>query len=431
VPAGQRVLLVGPSGAGKSTVLMALIGALGTTLAGELSGSVRVAGRVGLLPQSPADAVVAEHIGRDIAFGLENARLPRREIWDRVDQALSAVGLPYGRGHFVAALSGGELQRMVLAGALALRPDVLLLDEPTSMLDRGSADVARQAIVDAVGDRTLVVVEHRIEPWLDHVDRVIALDRSGCIVADGTVAEFLSGPTPDGVWMPGRRHPEPRTVPADLVRPTSVDPVRALDVDVHLTTRTLRGVHQAAALRGFSTELVAGCLTALTGPSGSGKSTALEVVGGLRRPTRGRIEPDFSRLRSREIAEKVGWVPQNPELAFLTHTVRDEIAHTARRLGRQVDPHAVADAFGLASLLDTSPFRLSGGEQRRLAVAAGLAHRPGLVLADEPTVGQDPDTWASVVGWLTSARDAGATLAVATHDAELPCDVALDLGPVS
>jgi energy-coupling factor transport system ATP-binding protein len=140
------------------------------------------------------------------------------------------------------------------------------------------------------------------------------------------------------------------------------------------------------------------------------------------------VEPDLSRLRSGEIAERVGWVPQNPELGFLTHTVRDEIVHTARRLGRTVDPRAIADAFGLTHLLDASPFRLSGGEQRRLALAAGLAHRPGLVLADEPTVGQDPDTWASVVGWLTSARDAGASVAVATHDPELPRDVTLELG---
>ncbi|HUQ00050.1 MAG TPA: ABC transporter ATP-binding protein, partial [Aeromicrobium sp.] len=199
VEPGQRVLLLGPSGAGKSTVLLALAGALGTTLAGDLAGTVRVGGRIGLVPQSPADAIVAEHIGRDVAFGLENAGLARDEIWRRVDAALVEVGLPYGRDHFVAALSGGELQRLVLAGVLALQPDVMLLDEPTSMLDPGRAADARDAIVRAAGERTLVVVEHRCEPWLEHVDRVLVMDAGGRIVADETPAAFAAGPAHEGV----------------------------------------------------------------------------------------------------------------------------------------------------------------------------------------------------------------------------------------
>jgi energy-coupling factor transport system ATP-binding protein len=370
---------------------------------------------------------VAENLGRDVAFGLENARLPRAEIWDRVDAALMAVGLPYGRDHFVAALSGGELQRLVLAGALVLQPDVLLLDEPTSMLDRASAALARRAIIDAVDDRTLVVVEHRFDPWLDHVDRVIALDHAGRIVSDGTVAEFRSGPAPAGVWMPGLPTPRPVQIPAELVRPTEVESIRAADVDVDLTTRTLRGIHRTAALRGFAADLDPGRLTALTGPSGSGKSTALEVLGGLRPPTRGRVTPELAKLRSRSLSELVGWVPQSPELGFLERTVRAEIAATGLRLDRTVDVSAVAEVFGLSALLDASPFRLSGGEQRRLALAAGLAHRPGTLLLDEPTVGQDPDTWASVVGWMTFARDAGAAVAMATHDGDVPNDVSYEL----
>lgn len=428
VPAGQRVLLVGPSGAGKSTVLLALIGALGTTVAGEFSGSIDVGGRCGLVPQNPSDAVVAEHLGRDVAFGLENCRLPRHEIWDRVDAALEAVALPYGRDKLVAALSGGELQRLVLAGALALRPDVLLLDEPTSMLDRASAEIARRAIADAAGDRTLVVVEHRFEPWLEHVDRVIVLNRSGRIISDGTVAAFLAGPAPDGVWMPGQPAPTPMVVPAGLVEPAVEVSVRASGVDVDLTTRTLRGVQRTAALRAFAGELVPGLLTALTGPSGSGKSTALEVLGGLRSANRGQVEPDLAGCRSRDLAARVGWVPQNPEIGFLGRSVGEEIALTGDRIGRPVEVAAVAEVFGLAGLLASSPFRLSGGEQRRLAIAAGLGHRPGLLLLDEPTVGQDPDTWASVVGWMTSARGSGATVAVATHDSDLPCDVTIELG---
>ncbi len=160
-------------------------------------------------------------MGRDVAFGPENAGLPREEIWSRVDAALESVGLTYGRDHFTSALSGGEQQRLALAGVLAMRPDVLLLDEPTSMLDAPTAESVRDAIVGAVGERTLVVVEHRIGPWLQHVDRVIVLGAGGVVVSDGSVAAFLAGPRPDGVWMPGMPLPVPLDVPFELVTPAA------------------------------------------------------------------------------------------------------------------------------------------------------------------------------------------------------------------
>jgi energy-coupling factor transporter ATP-binding protein EcfA2 len=420
---GERLLVVGPSGAGKSTLLYALAGALGTTIAGELSGDAHVGGRLGLVLQNPADAVVAEHTGRDVAFGLENEGHPREHIWPEVDAALTAVGLPYGRNHLVSALSGGELQRLVLAGVLAVRPDVLLLDEPTSMLDARSAGTARDAIVSVAEGRTMIVVEHRFEPWLEHVDRVVVLGRGGVIESDSSVAEFLAGPTPRGVWMPGAPTPEPRDVIGTLVTPdASPLPLIAEDVEVTLVSRTLRGVQRTAALRRFDGRFDPGHVSALVGPSGSGKSTALASLGGLQRVQGGRITPDRSRMRSRDLASQVGWVPQNPEHMFLAHTVRDEVELTAHRLGLHIDLDACLDAFGLAGRADVHPFRLSGGEKRRLAILAGLAHRPGVILLDEPTVGQDPDSWAAIVGWLVSAAAAGAAVVAATHDDALPAD---------
>ena len=425
---GERVLVVGPSGAGKSTLLYALAGALGTTIGGDLSGDVRVGGRLGLVLQNPADAVVAEHTGRDVAFGLENERLPRERIWPEVDAALAAVDLPYGRNHLVSALSGGELQRLVLAGVLAVRPDLLLLDEPTSMLDARSAAAARDAILSVARERTMIVVEHRFEPWLEHVDRVIVIGPGGLLESDSSVADFLDGPTPRGVWMPGAPTPEPLNVIEALVTPdASPLPLIAEDVEVTLVARTLRGVHRAAALRSFAGRFDPGQVSALVGPSGSGKSTALASLGGLQRVDGGRITPDRSRMSSRDLAAQVGWVPQNPEHMFLAHTVRDEVELTARQLGLHIDTAAGLDAFGLAGHADVHPFRLSGGEKRRLAILAGLAHRPGVILLDEPTVGQDPDTWAAIVGWLVSAAEAGAAVVVATHDETLPTDAVTSL----
>jgi energy-coupling factor transporter ATP-binding protein EcfA2 len=421
---GERVLLVGPSGAGKSTILNGLAGALGTAIAGDLSGSIEVGGQLGLLLQNPADAVVAERIGRDVAFGPENAAMPRDEIWRRVDECLEAVGLTYGRDHFTAALSGGEQQRLALAGVLAMRPDVLLLDEPTSMLDAGTATSVREAVLAAAGDRTLVVVEHRIEPWLPHVDRVVVLAAGGRVVGDGPVDAFLAGPKPSGVWMPGVPAPTPLDVPSDLVRP-GVEPlaVTATDVSVELVMRTLRGSQRSQALRGLTAGLAPGRVTGFTGPSGAGKSTALAVLGGLLKPASGTVSPELRRRRSVDLASVVGWVPQNPEHGFLTTTVQAEVELTAARVGRTVDAAAVLEIFGLERYGASNPYRLSGGEQRRLALAAALAHRPGIVLLDEPTVGQDPGTWAAVAGWIGSSRAAGATVGVSTHDVDLELDV--------
>lgn len=423
---GERVLLVGPSGAGKSTLLHGLAGALGTTIAGELGGAAEVDGRLGLLLQNPADAIVAERIGRDVAFGPENAGMPRAEIWSRVDAALKSVELAYGRDHFTAALSGGEQQRLALAGVLAMQPDLLMLDEPTSMLDAEAASAVREAIVATTAGRTLIVVEHRIEPWLAHVDRVICLSSEGEVTGDGSVAAFLAGPQPAGVWMPGMTIPAPLDVPAELVLPASqVLDLSATEVTVELVTRTLRGSQRATALTGLTATIKAGRTTAFTGPSGAGKSTAIAVLGGLLKPTTGTVSPDLRRWRSARLAGSVGWMPQNPEHGFLATTVADEVSRTAAKLGRAVDVDAVLDVFGLARFAASNPYRLSGGEQRRLALAAALAHRPGVVLLDEPTVGQDPQTWSAVVGWLTASRDAGATVAVSTHDFDLPTDIEL------
>lgn len=431
VAAGERVLLVGASGSGKSTVLAALAGALGTTLTGELSGSVTVHGRVGLVLQNPADSVVADRVGRDVAFGPENLGLPREQIWRRVDAALDVVGLTQPRSHRTSALSGGEQQRLALAGALALQPDLLLLDEPTAMLDDATAATVRDAVARAVsGAVSLIVVEHRFAPWLDHVDRVVVLGGRGRVEFDGSVGDFLDGPVRPDLWMPGRNPPEQADVPPEFVRPAATaDRVVADGVGVDLVSRTLRGRLRHAALRDFDADLRPGTTTALTGRSGAGKSTALLTLGGLVRPVRGRVTPDFAALRSRRLAGRVGWVPQNPELGFCAVTVADEVRATSRALGRDVDPLPLLDVMGLARFAGTHPYRLSGGEQRRLALVAALAHRPGVALLDEPTVGQDPLTWAAVTGWCARAAECGATVGFSTHDVDAPRDRELRLEP--
>src|SRR3954471_17030131 len=212
---GERVLLLGPSGAGKSTLLAALAGLLPED-SGESAGTAEIDGldprkareRVGILFQDPQTQLVMARSGDDVAFGLENRGVPAGDIWPRVSDALDRVGFAYPITRPTSALSGGEAQRLALAGVLALRPGLLLLDEPTANLDPAGSQLVRDAIVRLRDeDTTLIVVEHRVAEALPLVDRVVVLDPGGGIRADGAPELVFAGHgdrlAAEGVWVPG------------------------------------------------------------------------------------------------------------------------------------------------------------------------------------------------------------------------------------
>lgn len=453
---GERVLLAGPSGSGKSTLLRAIAGLLLTADSGDLSGSVRVGGSdpqdtpgdVGLVLQDPGSGVVASTLGRDVAFGLENVRVPRSEMPARVTAALAEVGLTMPEDSPPTTLSGGESQRLALAGALVLEPRVLLLDEPTAMLDADNAATVR-SVVDEVArrrDLTLVVVEHRLDGWLDLVDRLVVLDASGRIVADGAptpiLAEHSESLVKQGIWVPGAPDPEPlrldlpgvpEAAAGDVPHGRLVASARGVTVE-HRSSRLGLPGRTTIAVRDADLDLHAGETVALVGPSGAGKSSLMAAIGGLVAPAAGSVELALAltpgqrhrttpphEWRSTELARAVAWVPQRAATTIVGSTVRGDVLTTPYAVGlapagAEARADALLDALGLAHLADVDPQRLSGGEQRRLALASAIAHSPALVLADEPTVGQDRLTWSSVMGVLDAARSEGAAVLVTTHD---------------
>ncbi|WEV77087.1 ATP-binding cassette domain-containing protein [Janibacter cremeus] len=443
VPAGQRVLLVGPSGSGKSTLLRALAGLLLTVDSGDLSGTVRLDGHapgerpgsVGLVLQEPGSGTVAATVGRDVAFGLENIALPAEEMPPRVTAALERVGL----GHLpldtpTHTLSGGQTQRLALAGALALRPSLLLLDEPTAMLDDATGAEVRDAVIAAGEGLTTVLVEHRIGPWVDLVDRIVVLDVDGRIRHDGAPGRVLTEHHDElvagGIWVPGAPAPEPAAIdlgPVHRPQPAGTALVTAEPLRVERRRTRLDGSTEVMTALATDETLTAtaGRTTALVGPSGGGKSTWLAATAGLLPPSSGRVVThdgrDVADLPAEEVAGRLGWVPQWSSSALLARTVLEEVMLTGRTLGTQDEERArhLLEALGLAHLERADPQTLSGGEQRRLAVAAALAHGPGVVLADEPTVGQDRGTWAAVVGLLAAHRERGGAVVTATHDPDL------------
>lgn len=450
IPAGQRVLLVGPSGSGKSTLLRALAGVLQVADSGELSGSVVIdgagpherAGAVGLVLQEPGSGVVAATIGRDVAFGLENTGVPRAQMPQRVAEALRAVGLTMPPDTPTHALSGGEQQRLALAGALALEPDLLLLDEPTAMLDPGNAASVRACVgeVAAAQCLTTVVVEHRLGPWVDFADRLIVLSSDGRILADGGPRGVLEEQGADlaaqGIWVPGAPAPQPRGIPAGLFEPGRFGAneviVDAADVTVRRSVRTLSGATRSTvAVRSQWLQARAGQSLALVGPSGSGKSTLMLALAGLVGIEDGvvRAHRSLAAGGSRsprdwdtvDLARAVAWVPQWSSSTIVATTVLDEVLTTARAVGMveveaEARARALLDLLDLAHLSQADPRHLSGGEQRRLAMASAVVHQPALLLADEATVGHDRLTWSAVMGVVEGMRDAGAAVVLTTHD---------------
>jgi energy-coupling factor transport system ATP-binding protein len=441
VPAGACLLVVGPSGSGKSSLALALAGLIPHDVAGEVRGELSVAGldprsaprgevarRVGLVFQDPESQLVMERVEDDVAFGLENRQWSRADMAARVPEAIVEAGLVGLERRRTNRLSGGQQQRLALAGVLAARPDVVVLDEPTANLDpAGSAAFfERIGALRAGRMATIVLIEHRVDDAWPLADLVLALGRDGAPIDVGAPDEVLrrSGErmAEAGIWLPADQPIATVVAPTGRPDPSASSPVA--------TTTDLGFAYERGApvLDGIDLVLRAGERVALVGPNGSGKSTLGRLLVGLLRPTRGQVrlgDADPARLAAKDLARRAGYVFQDPEAGFLTDTVADEIM-----LGLEpTDRAAAAEILARLRLpLETfgtrSPYRLSGGEARRLSLACTLVRHPGLLVLDEPTFGQDRLGYESLLEILQERFDHGACLVAATHDQRLVADLA-------
>ena len=440
---GERVLLLGASGAGKSTMMAGLAGVLGGDEEGEQEGSLTIdgvdareaRGRVGLVLQDPDSQIILERLGDDAAFGCENLNVPREEIWQRVRESLDMVGLGgLELGRSTRHLSGGQRQRLALAGVLAMKPGLLLLDEPTANLDpEGVIEVhdAVKKVIETTG-QTMVVVEHHIDVWLDLVDRVIVLGRSdadspaGAVIADGKPDEVFAQMgdvlAAGGAWVPGRAIPDCR--PDDETRGETV-----------LSTENLSFGRGTALGTGINLDFHAGEVTALMGPNGAGKSTMALTLAGLLKPIDGKVliadslKPPHAgqepiNWKSKELLGRIGMVFQEPEHQFASNFVRDEVAIGPKSMGHSEDEanqtaDRMLDQMNLTRFAKANPYTLSGGEKRRLSVASMLAAAPKVLVMDEPTFGQDFSTWTEMVKLIAAIRDQGSCVIMVTHDEAL------------
>ncbi|MDJ0324512.1 ATP-binding cassette domain-containing protein [Cryobacterium sp. PH31-AA6] len=442
---GERVLLLGASGAGKSTLLHALAGVLGGDDEGEQHGRLLVngaepaaaRGQAGLLLQDPDSQVILARVGDDVAFGCENLGVPREEIWRRVHEGLEMVGLDVPLDHPTSALSGGQKQRLALAGVLAMRPGLLLLDEPTANLDPDGVTEVRDAVARVLehSAATFIVIEHRVAVWQDLVNRVIVLDQAGGVLADGRPEDVLENQgerlSTAGVWVPGRGHGLPAR--------RSVAPDAAHGILLRAEGLSIARTKNLEVARDLNLTVLAGSALAVTGPNGAGKSTLALTLAGLLKPSGGRLQASAGfadgapaapiAWTSRQLLSRVGTVFQDPEHQFVAGTVRAELGVGPRALGRSgaaVDGRVdvLLQRLRLDHLAGANPFTLSGGEKRRLSVGTVLATQPRLLVLDEPTFGQDFRTWREVVGLLIELIDDGTGVLAVSHDSEFVAAVA-------
>jgi energy-coupling factor transporter ATP-binding protein EcfA2 len=454
---GEFVLVAGPSGAGKSTLLRCLNGLVPHFTGGAVGGCVAVAGHdsivegpqvlsrvVGFVFQDPQAQFVLDRVEDEIAFGLENGAVPPAEMRVRVEEVLHLLDLAPLRDRALDTLSGGERQRVAIAAALAFRPRVLALDEPTSQLDPQSAEDVLQSLVRLNRDLglTVILAEHRLERVLPYIDRLVYLPGR----TEGDFGEVSDGPprrvlqqmelTPPLVtlgkilgWDPlpltikeGRAFAARIAIPSASQR-TLMPP----KMSQRLQIRDLHFAYDGGdVLHGIDLAIAPGELVALMGRNGSGKTTLLKCIVGLLRPRQGQIALDGQSIvggDTAEICRRVGYLPQEPDAMLFADTVMDELQVTLRNHGLQ-DAPPIAPADLLARLgLDGSaaayPRDLSAGQRQRVALGAVTVTQPGLLLLDEPTRGLDYWLKRQLVALLREWQAEGMSVLLVTHDVEL------------
>jgi energy-coupling factor transport system ATP-binding protein len=468
---GKFVLITGPSGSGKSTLCDLATGIIPNLKPGKLEGEAYINGKdlrhtgiadfarfVGRVFQDPEGQFCCMTVRDEVAFGPENLMVETEAIRQRVKDVLGIVGLEGYEDRLVLNLSGGEKQRLAIACSLAMDPEIIITDEPTSNLDPEGAD----AVVSMCGrlknlGKTVILVSKFMDDFVEFADKLIVLNRDGRVFADGSPRDVLAmhGHTlvnELGVWIP-----QVSQVELELRRlgrsaesmPLTLEEAYASYKNLRFQgtyvcrdeTQAERDVIRAEelgftypngvkALEDVSFEVKRGELAAILGHNGAGKSTLARLIVGLAKPTSGSLEvlgKDTRKIRT-EVSRKIAYVFQYPEHQFLRNTAYEEVAYSLRVHNHPPDDidrkvKQTLQMLDLADVRDKHPFSLSMGQKRRLSVATMLVTNPEIMILDEPTYGQDLAMTRSLVRLARDLHEAGMTLIFITHDMRLAQEI--------
>lgn len=464
---GEFVVIAGPSGGGKSTLCRIIAGLIPHLYGGKLSGKVYIDGldinvldvksiieRVGIVFQNPENQIVNIVVEEELVFLLENLLYTRNEIRARLEEVIEKLGISHLRNRITYELSGGEAQRVVLGSVLVVKPKILILDEPLAHLD---PPVARNLIeflhhLNKVEGKTIVVVEHRLSELLKYASRLVILNRG--IIFDGHPREVL-GKLDDIDVIYGIEVPTPTKLSKALrlnhlvlsieealdlfktknliikTRNLDDDPkvhnvLNCRDKGIAISVQGLWHVYDngVAALKDVNLDICRGDFVAIVGGNGSGKTTLIKHFNGLLKPTKGKVYvlgKDTSKYSVAELAKYVGIVFQNPLHYFFRDNVYDEVMFTAKSMNIKNAEERVGEILkklGLLHLVDRSPYEISAGEQRRVAIASVLVYNPEIIVLDEPTAGIDFKLKLDLLSILVDVWRSGRTVVLTTHDIE-------------
>lgn len=448
----QSVLLLGPSGSGKSTLAYCLNKLYPEAVEGKLKGSLTFENKnlddfkpgelnqkIGIVFQDPESQFCMLTVEEEVAFGLENFHVPRDQMEAKIDSALDMVGLLAEKKTTIHTLSGGQKQKLALACVLALQPEVIILDEPTANLDPLSSTELVETIATLKKEQhfTLIVIEHKLDDWVELIDCCLVLDSSGGILFDGTpeqcFGEFAPYIQKEGIWLPkvveagliakhaglftGERLPLRNhellagLENADVFLKKEIKPITNREPILEVKNLSARG-----HLKNINLQIHQGERTALVGANGSGKTTLSLCLAGLIPLTKGEVHfkgIPLSKWKEKDLFQVLGYVFQNPEQQFITDSVYEEIAFGLEDKSRV---KTILEKMGLNKHAAAHPFSLSQGQKRRLSVATMLIHDQDLLILDEPTFGQDANTAAEIMRVLDEKN--GAVFMI-THDMEL------------
>ena len=439
---GELLLLAGASGSGKTTLIRCINGLVPRSYKGEIQGQILINGQdisqlslarisqmTGTVLQDPERQILGTRVRNEVAFGLENLGLPRDEIRQRMDEALQHLGILALRDRETFNLSGGEKQKVALAGVLAMRPNLLLLDEPLASLDPGSAQETL-ALVRQLADEGMAVlmVEHRVEDVLKiGPERILYL-------SDGQIRYFGK---PEGLTQAVDYHEI--KLPAAMIMERAIDnpapqPLERLPAGVEIDGQNLVQFEdvefgyekKTEVLHGINLTFRQGDVVAILGPNGAGKTTLVKHAIGLLKPQGGRVlvnGKNTSDLSVAEIANTLGYVFQSPSHMLFASTVHDELAFGPKNLGHTADQieKEVARAIEIVNLTgreDDPPLALSFGQQKRVSIAAILSMQSKILVMDEPTAGQDYRNYMDFMDAIIQLPNFEAILFI-THDVDL------------